>query len=329
MANFLRAARVFPVLVALALSACVDRAVAPNTEGAERQFAATAGNVRVLAAPGRDAAAYLRKINAQLAARGLRVAAREAVISFDPASDDDREAIVIANDRTRRAGYKFVVFDPRRPRANGFLLQTLFSPFGLAPTALGFVSGAPSIDASFGTWTAQACSNLQILPSALPAGIVPSALLGVGGFLNNPLVSDVNTLGFVPGFIFDQVLGPGSSAAVLGVTFPFVWTDEAGNPTDIDHDGNDDLAFAEIWYNGAFVWTDTGKGSDVDIETVALHENGHALGLGHFGKVVLKVDGTLRATPRAVMNAYILGTLRELRGSDQDSYCSLWGGFPS
>ena len=329
MTNLLRAARLLPVLAALTMSACVDRTVAPSTDGGELSFAAaTTPEVRVLAAPGRDAASYMRKINAQLAARGLRVAVREANISFSDA-DKEREATVIANDRKRRAGYKFVVFDPRRPTKNGFLRQSIFSPFAQAPTGTAFIPGTPSINASFHTWTAQECSRLEIVANALEPNIVPSALLAVGGFVNEPLVSDVNTLGFVPGFIFDQVLGPGSSTTVLGVTFPFVWLDEKGNPTDIDHDGLDDLAFAEIWYNGAFSWTNTGRGKEIDIQTVSLHENGHALGLNHFGKIVLTANGKLEATPRAVMNAYIIGTLRELRPTDQDTYCGLWRNFPN
>jgi hypothetical protein len=37
---------------------------------------------------------------------------------------------------------------------------------------------------------------------------------------------------------------------------------------------------------------------------VALHENGHALGLGHYGKVFVTTNNAkLHIAPRAVMNA--------------------------
>jgi hypothetical protein len=75
------------------------------------------------------------------------------------------------------------------------------------------------------------------------------------------------------------------------------------------------------WYNDAFHWNTTGIGPKVDIETVALHENGHALGLGHFGTLFLTDNGKLHVAPYAVMNAIILGTLRRPLGTDNASFC--------
>ena len=51
-------------------------------------------------------------------------------------------------------------------------------------------------------------------------------------------------------------------------------------------------------------WNDR---STYDIETVALHEAGHGLSQGHFGKAFRTVkNGKLHFSPRAVMNAAIL-----------------------
>ena len=82
-----------------------------------------------------------------------------------------------------------------------------------------------------------------------------------------------------------------------------------GVPTDIDGDGYADTAFMEVWYNNGFTWTLTGVGG-TDVQTAALHENGHALGLGHYGKVHAtfpppKEFGLLHISPRAVMNGSV------------------------
>ncbi len=65
---------------------------------------------------------------------------------------------------------------------------------------------------------------------------------------------------------------------VLGLLFNI----PPANPfeADIDNNGKLDTALKEVWYNDSFAWST--DGSAVDIETVALHENGHALELEHF-----------------------------------------------
>lgn len=134
----------------------------------------------------------------------------------------------------------------------------------------------------------------------------------------------------MPAILFELVVGLGSSENVLGVTFTFIFTDENGDPTDINNDGYADTALKEVWYNDAFLWTDSGNSGDaVDIETVALHENGHALGFGHFGKIsVTDSNNKLHVSPRAVMNAIILGTQRDLLGTDEASYNSIYDNEP-
>jgi hypothetical protein len=56
-----------------------------------------------------------------------------------------------------------------------------------------------------------------------------------------------------------------------------------------------------VYYNDAFPCN---VGSTYDIETVALHENGHALSQAHFGKAFrTSRNGKLHFSPREVMNA--------------------------
>ena len=66
-------------------------------------------------------------------------------------------------------------------------------------------------------------------------------------------------------------------------------------------------------------------------ETVTLA----TLGLGHFGKVfVTKKDAAdglsiedVRYAPYAMMNAVYAGGRKELVGSDNSSFCSIWAGY--
>jgi len=113
------------------------------------------------------------------------------------------------------------------------------------------------------------------------------------------------------------------------VTFTFIWVDGNGDPTDINGDHRNDTALKEIWYNNAFLWSTNG-GAGVDVETVALHEEGHAVELGHFGRVAGNVQtGKLTVSPRAVMNAFILGVLRSPLGTDEASYCGNFASWPN
>jgi len=98
--------------------------------------------------------------------------------------------------------------------------------------------------------------------------------------------------------------------------------------TDIDGNGKGDTAFREIYYDPSFAWKDDGV-SNVDVETVALHEAGHGLSQGHFGKVFLKNDGSVQASPRAVMNAFYLRPQRSLLGTDNGGHCSNWAAWPN
>lgn len=271
-------------------------------------------------------------INAKLAQDGLaiKLSYAETVSGIGGPTSQGGQTI-FANDRTKRLTAQWVPNDPRRPNSTNNLSYIVWDPFAEANfgTALQ-VDGTPAIDASFETWNdlkANSKVTVQKLPST---NANPSAILG-----GNPFLADISQVGFLPGFIFDSVLGPGASQSVLGVAFTFVWLDPTGEPTDVNNDGYDDIAIKEVWYNDAFGWTDTGDSSTglIDIETVALHENGHALGFGHFGKI--SVTGNkpqnqkLHVSPRAVMNAIILGTQRDLLGTDKASYNSIYGNWPS
>jgi hypothetical protein len=268
----------------------------------------------------------LEDINTKLAASGLNVklAYAETVTSGADGADAAGQTI-FANDREKQLTAQWVPGDARRLADGNNLNYVVFEPLSFAN---GTVDSEPAIDASFDTWNrVKKKSKLNIIKRA-DSGVFPSAIFAGG----DPFVADIVELGFLPAFVFEGVLGPGAGTSVLGVAFTFVFIDENGDPTDINNDGFSDVALKEIWYNDDFLWTTDPNGTGVDIETVALHENGHALGFGHFGKIsvtnYLEDNAKLHVSPRAVMNAIILGTQRDLLGTDQASYNSIYGNWP-
>ena len=178
------------------------------------------------------------------------------------------------------------------------------------------------------TWNSVSCTDLEITKredSGVDATIV-DALVQMGAY-GDPFVADIVTAGLVPGEFFDR-LAPGGSNFILGVTFTLVFVDPSRRPTDANGDGWYDTAVKEIYYNDAFTWSLTGT-DGIDLESVALHENGHALGLGHFGNLfVTEANGRSHAAPHSVMNAAYTGVMRQPRGTDRAAFCGTYATWP-
>lgn len=261
----------------------------------------------------------LSALNEQLSMSGVALEKAEYMA-------EGREGLIIfANDKTLNLGSRWVPNDVRRG-GDDDINYLVFQ--GLA-TANGTINSEPSIDASFNTWNnISSCNNVELVKNA-DNGVFPSAILTLGGQPGDPSVSDINTVGFLPAGIFDAVLGAGASEFVLGVTFTFVFIDADGNPVDANGDGKNDTAFKEVWYNDSFLWTNELEQPGVDIESVALHENGHALEKGHIGAGVFNtITNELRFTPRAVLNAAYIGPLRSPQALDHRSHCGTFGTWP-
>lgn len=181
-----------------------------------------------------------------------------------------------------------------------------------------------AIDRAMSTWDASTCSALNITKVASDGrstGFV-SALLGFGGSLN--YVADVVHAGWLPARFFDSIALNGSQN-ILGVTFTIVYMDENGNESDFDRNGKADVAFREIYYNDRFQWND---GSTYDVETIALHEAGHGLSQGHFGKAFTTASNNkLHFSPRSVMNAAYSGVQTEITATDNSGHCSVWASW--
>ncbi len=176
------------------------------------------------------------------------------------------------------------------------------------------------------TWEDVTCSQLGMyrVPSdpAVTTGFI-SALLGFGGSFD--YVADVVHCGWLPAPFFDLV-GEDGSTYILGVTFTIIFTDDLGNPVDTDSNGKIDVAWREIYYNDTFQWRD---GAHYDIETIALHEAGHGLSQGHFGKAFGTGNGKIHFSPRAVMNAAYSGIQTEIKKTDNAGHCSNWASWPN
>jgi hypothetical protein len=238
---------------------------------------------------------------------------------------------VFAHDRNLRFDTRWVPDDPRRP---GSGLDLRHADFDLAPAGPGTPALAPLVEQAFDTFIDEPCTALRVRGVGVPDGInpsqiLPSELIGDPSLETPPLpVADIVTLGFVPGDLVDDLLGPGAAAFVLGVTFHFVFVDATGMPTDLDGDRLLDSSYKEIWYNADVLW-DAGAGPGVDLFSVVLHEVGHGLELDHFGRIFLAPgNGALRVSPRAVMNAAYLGVQRELLGTDRAAYCGVYANWP-
>lgn len=223
-----------------------------------------------------------------------------------------------ASTRLHRQPFRWVPGDPRR-HADGSNLTYLVDEAGLASSGLDAAGAEAAIDAAMKSWASTYCFSSKIgvvkrADSGADADIF-DGLLGYGGFGDYRL-ADIVHAGWMPPAFFDEVSGPGSGETVLAFSVTFIYIGANGRPTDINKDGYLDTASNEIYYNEGFSWLLNGS-EGMDLQTVALHELGHALGIGHIG-----------APLEAVMNPVYMGERRSLNPLDQAALCSVWGTWP-
>ena len=226
---------------------------------------------------------------------------------------------VFFNNRTKQLGVHFVPGDPRRGGRTNITYLVDQAEGAIDGLTVGQTTAA--IDRAMATWNGVNCSTIPItkLPDipGLDIGLVESLLGQTGGPF---LLADITDAGWLPANVLP--------ANVIGVTFTFIFVDPAtGAPTDIDNNGKADVAFREILYNDRFVWRINGN---IDVQTVALHESGHGLSQGHFGKAFgTDANGKIHFAPLAVMNAAYTGVQQDLKGTDNGGHCSIWGSWPN
>jgi hypothetical protein len=254
-------------------------------------------------------------VNAQLEAAGshLLVSHVEYLTMGDSAEVGQT---VFFNDRVKQLGAHFVPGDPRRAGRTNITYRVDQAEGAI--DGLTVAQSTAAIDRAMATWQNVNCSTIPItrLPNLVGDIGLIEFLNGLGGA---PIIAgDIVHAGWLPA----GVLGNN----VLAATFTFIFV-QGGVPTDIDNNGKIDVALREILYNDRFIWR---INSDIDIESIALHEAGHGLSQGHFGKAFgTNANGKIHFAPRAVMNAAYSGVQQDINGTDNGGHCSIWGSWPN
>ncbi len=120
--------------------------------------------------------------------------------------------------------------------------------------------------------------------------------------------ADIVQGGWLDEEYFSKCLGSGD---IIAVTWTF------SDPADLNHDQYDDIQYVEQYFNDKWVYVTSGSqyldlSGPFDVQSIAVHEDGHALGLDHTGgpnaNQPFKLHPNGRVfSPEAVMNPFSLG----------------------
>lgn len=241
-----------------------------------------------------DVAAKFEEINANLATRGLNIQVSE--IHFFTRGEGRPSVRILQQPRNWVAG------DERRLADGDNLTYIVDQSNGATSSGLTNAETEAAIDAAMTTWNdAKPMRKVDLIKRTDPGTdiTVYDWFYGFGGF-GDFTAADIVNAGWWPAEFFDAVAGggPGSGANILAFSVTFTWIPP---DDDINNDHYLDTALNEVYYNDGFAW---GIGVDrpgIDVETVALHENGHSVALGHFGPepdaVMNPVYGGIRTSP--------------------------------
>jgi hypothetical protein len=289
----------------------------PQTQG--RAALAKEGDPAILA--------KMDEINAQLAAMGSNLFLNEI------------ELFTIGlgrpNNRILQQPFRWVPNDPRRNADGDNITYLVDKSDGKTASGLTAAQTEAAIDRALDTWdndvTCEGGDKLDIVKRQDP-GQDPDifdSFFGFGRF-GNPFLADIVNAGWLPREFFGAVTGFPDNVLAFSVTFIFGSFDDQGNfiPSDINGDNYLDTALNEVYYNDTFgarnepregnPWGINIQLPGIDVETVALHENGHSLGIGHFGP-----------PPDAVMNPRYAGIRQDLLSTDEAAYCINYSSWPN
>jgi hypothetical protein len=268
-----------------------------------------------------DPAQVVKRANDALAVRGLDVGISE--IHFFEIGEGRPEL------RIHQQGSRFAPGDPRRGGGRS-LTYLVDGSDGATTSGLTSAQTSAAIGRAFATWNADKCFASTGATEVPDSGADPDLLDGLVGYGDaaDPGAADIVNGGWLPRGFFELLGGPGGGRGLLALTATFTFLDDEGNPTDIDGDNYGDVAFVEIYFNDNFgnpagdrsrnPWQIGGRLPAIDVQSVALHEAGHSLGLGHFA-----------SGGRAVMSSPYSGLLQDLQPLDHAGLCAVWSSAPS
>ncbi len=323
------------ILVFMAFACGKQEPVTPSLTESEdgKAFLSKAGGVgdpQVLA--------LMQSINNHLAAQGQNFAV-EAIEFLTIGS-------ARPSSRLLQLPFRWVPNDQRRLADGTNITYLVDATFQGTISGVSAAATEAEIDASFATWEAeQALQKVDIIKRADPGSdvsisdeIIESILSLPPGTLDPepdpgfPFFADIVHVGWYSRDIFDAFVPNGGDfigAFALGAIFGTF--DPQGNfiPSDINGDNYLDLAIVEVYYNDnlgdpngtlpGFPWT-TGQlpFPSIDVQSIALHENGHGLCIGHFGP-----------PPAALMNPGYPGPQITPLPTDQAAMNAVWSSWPN
>jgi len=266
--------------------------------------------------------AALLAVNEQLAARGLSIRA-EAIEFFTIGEGRP-------SNRIHQQEFRWVPGDPRRLAQGDDITYLVDRSDGATASGLKSAQTEAAIDAGLLTWDdSEPLKTVDVVKLA-DRGADPDifdSFFGFGRF-GNPFLADIVNAGWLPRAFFEAVGGPGGGRGILAFSVTFIFTDDDGVPTDINGDNYLDTALNEVYYNDTFgdrrddragnPWGINVVLPGIDVETVALHENGHSLELGHFGP-----------PPAAVLNPVYAGLRHVPLAPDLAGMNAIWSSWPN
>lgn len=266
--------------------------------------------------------AKIQDVNTQLRAMGLNVAVEE--IEFFTIGGGR------PSNRIHQQSFRWVPNDPRRLADGTRITYLVDQSDGTTASGLTSAQTGSALDAALATWNGHKCLKRVGIVKRADGGADPDifdSFFGFGGF-GDPFLADIVQAGWLPRAYFEAVGGPGGGRGILAFSVSFIFTDDDGNPTDINGDNYLDTALNEVYYNNTFgdpgddrvgnPWAINTALPSIDVQTVGLHENGHSLELGHFGP-----------PPAAVMNPVYAGVRQSPMAIDSAGACAVWSSWPN
>ena len=255
----------------------------------------------------------MQEVNEQLAAQGFKFAVEE--IEFFTIGIDR------PSNRIHQEQYRWVPGDPRRLAQGDDITYLVDQSDGATTSGVASSQTETAIDRAMGSWNDAKCLKKVEVVRRTDGGSEPDvfdAFFGFGGF-GDPFLADIVHAGWLPKAFFEAVGGPGGGDGILAFSVTFIFIDlGTGFPTDINGDKRLDTALNEVYYNNGFSWEiDPSEDTELDVETVALHESGHSLGIGHFGP-----------PPSALMNPIYSGVQQSTSPVDRAGMCTVWASWP-